>query len=109
MTFTLFHNRNCSKSRECLKILHANKVKLSVREYIKQPLSENELKHIVNNLEGDLSNLVRRNNDEENLFSSKNKLVKYLLINQKYLQRPIFFNKKKYIICRPPDLVINYL
>ena len=88
MTFTLYHNKNCSKSRACLEILKKHKIDFQVREYLKHPLTISEVFDIFEKLSGDQENL---------------------LVNQKFIQRPIFFNKKEYIICRPPSLVMNYV
>ena len=52
MTFTLYHNKNCSKSRACVDILKKKKINFFVREYLKKPLSILEIKDLVTNLEG---------------------------------------------------------
>ena len=33
----------------------------------------------------------------------------FIFENQKDLQRPIFFDGKNYIVCRPPDKVLEYI
>ena len=57
MTFTLYHNINCSKSRACFDILK-KKINFLVREYTKKPLSILEIKDLVTNLEGDKKTLL---------------------------------------------------
>ena len=45
MTFTILHNKNCSKSR-LVQILEKNK-DFTIREYVKDSLSIDEVKHLV--------------------------------------------------------------
>ena len=103
MTFTLFHNKNCSKSRACLEILNKYKIKFQVREYIKHPLTLSEVSDIIDKMSGDQTALLRKSEKDIN---SKD-LANFIFKNQKILQRPIFFNGKKYTICRPPEKVLD--
>ena len=50
MKMILYHNKNCSKSRECLIILSEEKVNFKVRDYMKENLTLNEIKHLIENL-----------------------------------------------------------
>tara|TARA_B100000029_G_scaffold497718_1_gene565606 strand:+ start:58 stop:375 length:318 start_codon:yes stop_codon:yes gene_type:complete len=103
MTFTLYHNKNCSKSRACLEILNKHKIDFQVREYIKHPLTLQEVGDIIENLSGNKNDLLRKSEKD---IDSKD-LANFIFDNQKKLQRPIFFNGKKYIICRPPEKVLD--
>ena len=103
MTFTLFHNKNCSKSRACLEILKKHKIDFRVREYIKHPLSLSEVIDIIDKISGKKADLLRKSEKE---IKSKD-LVNFIFKNQKTLQRPIFFDGKKYTICRPPEKVLD--
>ena len=105
MTFTLFHNNNCSKSRACKEILKQNNVIVKIREYLKKPLSKNEIKDIINNLDGDKNELLRKPIPNLNTMG----LIDYIFENPKLLQRPIFFNGSRYVICRPPSKVFDYI
>ena len=106
MTFTILHNKNCSKSRACIQILESENKDFKIREYIKDPLSIAEVKHLVQNLLGNKFDLLR--NKTEKHFDGK-ELIKFIFENQKDLQRPIFFDGKNYIVCRPPDKVLEYI
>ena len=106
MTFTILHNKNCSKSRACIQILENENKDFKIREYIKDPLSIAEVKHLVQNLLGNKFDLLR--NKTEKHFDGK-ELIKFIFENQKDLQRPIFFDGKNYIVCRPPDKVLEYI
>ena len=110
MKMILYHNKNCSKSRECLSMLKKKKVDFKVRNYMKENLTLNEIKHLMENLESDLNEIVR---DKKLLNPSdlinKDKLSDHLHKFPKNMQRPIFFNGKNYFICRPPELVKKLL
>ena len=104
----LYHNPNCSKSRICLNLLIERNISFEIRNYLKKKLNNDEIKAIVKNLKtDDFFELLRdKKNVNFNTNKDKNKLVKFLLINQKQIQRPIFFNDKDYFICRPPEKVL---
>ena len=102
----LYHNKNCSKSRECLSILTQKKINFEVRDYMKENLTLNEVKNLINNLKSELKEIIR----DKKLFDTtkiinKDELSNHLFQNPKNMQRPIFFNGTNYYICRPPELV----
>ena len=106
MKFTLLHNRNCSKSKACLQILENENIDFKIRDYIKDPLSLEEIKDLIQNLLGNKFDILRNKTKKD--FENKD-LVKFIFENQKNLQRPIFFDGKNYIICRPPDTVFEHI
>ena len=106
MKFTLLHNKNCSKSKACLQILESENLDFKVRDYIKDPLSLDEVKDLAQNLLGNKFDILRNKNEKD--FENQD-LVKFIFENQKNLQRPIFFNGKNYIVCRPPDIVLEHI
>ena len=110
MKMILYHNKNCSKSRECLNILTKKKIDFKVRDYMKENLTLSEIKHLINNLKANPENVIR----DKKLFSSSNiidkvELAIHLFNNPKNMQRPIFFNGTNYHICRPPELIENLI
>tara|TARA_B100000686_G_scaffold41610_1_gene43070 strand:- start:980 stop:1333 length:354 start_codon:yes stop_codon:yes gene_type:complete len=107
MTFILFHNPNCSKSRGCLKILKEKGIKFETRNYLKDKLDSTEIKKIIENLDGNLEDLIRNKKSLNfDIYQEKKKLIEFFRIEPKNLQRPIFYNNKKFIICRPPEKVL---
>ena len=108
MTYILYHNPSCSKSRICLQLLIKKKVHFKKRLYVTEPFSLNEISELVDKFSGDLEQLLRGNKFN---FDIKNKqlLKDYLINNPAKLQRPIFFNGKKFTVCRPPELVISLI
>ena len=106
MKFTVLHNRNCSKSKACLQILENEGIDFKIRDYIKDPLSLEEIKDLIQSLLGNKFDILRNKTKKD--FENKD-LVKFIFENQKNLQRPIFFDGKNYIICRPPDIVLQHI
>tara|TARA_Y100001970_G_C14225207_1_gene855233 strand:- start:2465 stop:2827 length:363 start_codon:yes stop_codon:yes gene_type:complete len=111
--FSLFHNTRCSKSRSCLKILQDKDVSFKEVNYLKTGLTLNVLEDIINNLASPLSEIIRTNEKvfKQNKFDINNKNLVISFLN-KYpicLQRPIFFNGVRYIVCRPPEMILNFL
>ncbi len=105
MTFTIYHNNNCSKSRACIKLLEQQKVAYIVREYLKVPLLFREIEHLIKYFEGDVKTLLRIPIPK----LEQSELVKFVYDNQKLLERPIAFNGKKYSVCRPPTNCLEML
>ncbi len=110
--FKLIHYNRCSKSRECKKILDGKKIKYELIEYSKNKLNKNLITEIVSNI-NQISRMIRTNEKKFkiNTFNTNNKkqLIDFLFEHQNCIQRPIFFDGKKYHICRPPKKVIELL
>ena len=106
MKMILYHNKNCSKSRECLSILTERKIDFKVRDYMKENLTMDEIKHLINNLKSKLDEIIRDNKQfNSGHIINRAELINHLFQNPKNMQRPIFFNGTNYYICRPPKLV----
>ena len=54
MQITLYHNKNCSKSRMCKKLLEDNKIEFEIIDYLKNQLTKNDIRKILKNLDDDL-------------------------------------------------------
>ncbi len=110
MAFKFYHNPNCSKSRHCLKILEEKNTKFKIILYMKNRLTYYEIEEITNKLLGDLTHIIRNSDKVKINCKQKNhELIKFILENPNQLQRPIFFNGKNYIICRPPEKVLEFI
>ena len=48
--YTILHNSRCGKSRDAMKVLEESGKDFVVREYLKEPLTKNELKEILTKL-----------------------------------------------------------
>ena len=105
----LYHNNNCSKSRMCKKILEEKNISFEVREYLKNQMTKEEIKNILENLNDDLFEIIR-----DKKFKPKNKhnqideLTKLIFSKPNIMQRPLIF-LNKFFICRPPEKVLDIL
>ena len=105
---TLLHNPDCSKSRMTLELLNAYEPKLDlrIREYLRDPLSEAEIREIAEQLEGNVpGELLRTRADATDLGS----VVKALVDEPASLQRPIVALRGRAVIARPPSRAIELL
>ena len=110
MAYKFYHNPNCSKSRNCLKILEEKNTKFETVLYMKNRLTYDEIEEIINKLLGNLTSIIRDSNKVRiNYKQKKHELIKFISENPNQLQRPIFFNGKNYIVCRPPEKVLEFL
>ena len=107
MQIVLYHNKNCSKSRMCRKLLEDNKIEFKVIDYIKNPLTKNDIREILNNLDENLCKILREDKFKNQKISVSN-LVDIIFKNPNLMQRPIVFHKKFYI-CRPPEKILEIL
>ena len=110
---TILHNPRCGKSRKGLEVLKNSWLDFQIREYLKEPLSLEELKDLQQKLwlkaieftrvkekEFKEAGLTKDSSDEEILQA----MVKY----PKLIERPIVYNEEKAVLWRPdPEEKIN--
>ena len=111
---TIYHNPRCRKSRETLQILVDNNLEFKVIEYLKVQLSKTQIQTLINKLEIDPIELVRRNEDvwKKNYKGkelSGSEIVQILSENPKLIERPIVELNDKAIIGRPPENVFKII
>lgn len=110
---TIYHNPRCSKSREGLELLKNSGKEFKIREYLKEPLKEEELKKLLDKLQIEPQMLIRVNEKiwKDN-FKDKNfenpELIKIMVENPKLIERPIVEDDLLAVIGRPPSN-IQYL
>ena len=97
-----------------MKILEKEKVSFKIIEYLKNQISKKEVNNILNILDIDIEDLIRKNelefksiNDDDK--KNKNKLIELILNYPKVMQRPIIINDKKGVIGRPPENIYKIL
>jgi arsenate reductase (glutaredoxin) len=113
-TVKIYHNTRCSKSRQACSILEEQKVKVEIIEYLKAPLSEKEIKNLLQLLGMKAEELVRKG---EPLFKEKfankklteKEWIKALAGNPILIERPIIVRGNKAIVGRPPEKVLAFL
>ena len=112
--FTIYHNPRCSKSRETLAILEEKKVSPTIVEYLKKPLSKQEIKVLLGRLELSPIEMMRT---KEKCFSelgltktsSDATLINAMAENPVLIERPIVSDGKNAVIGRPPENVLKLL
>lgn len=112
----ILHNPRCSKSRETLKLLQDKGYEPEVIEYLKQPLSEAELRALYSQLALDEVKSMMRvkeaeykeaglqdpHTTDEDRFAA---MAKY----PKLIERPVVIKGNKAKIGRPPESVLDIL
>lgn len=115
MTVILYHNPRCSKSRQTLALLEAQGVKPSIREYLNDVPSAQELDEILTMLDMAPRDLMRKKeveykeNNLDDSTLSHDDLLSVLIKNPKLIERPIVIKDGKAAIGRPPEDVLKIL
>ena len=108
-----YHNNRCSKSRQCLDLIKKSNTYYKVIEFLIENLSLNNIKEIVYGLEGDINDIVKTNEKEIKKvkidFTDKASIIKLIAKYKVCLQIPIIRINEKFVICRPPEKVLNFI
>lgn len=111
---TIYHNTRCSKSREGLEILENSGKDFRIREYLKDPLNEEELKVLLNKLGMTPIQIIRKNEKlwKENYKGkdlSDNEIIKIITKHPGLIERPIVETKNGAVIGRPSTQIENII
>ena len=109
----IWHNSRCSKSRAALSYLEERNCDFTIKEYLKESPTKEELEMVLNKLNKKPSELIRK---KETLFKELNlkdanedELLEAMVQNPKLIERPIVIYKEKAAIARPLELVEEIL
>jgi len=110
----IYHNPRCRKSRETLQLIESKGVKPDIIEYLNTPPSEAELKAILQKLDMNASDIIRKGEAifKENFKGKEFTEAEWLSIlvkNPKLIERPIVVKGDKAVIGRPPENVLGLL
>jgi arsenate reductase len=112
----ILHNPRCSKSRQTLQLLKDKGLEPKIIEYLKTPLSESELTHIISQLGFSSARQLMRKGEvaykEQNLADlnlTEESLIDAMLVNPKLIERPIVISNGKAALGRPPESVLDIL
>jgi arsenate reductase (glutaredoxin) len=109
---TIYHNPRCSKSRQTLELLQQQGIEPNIRLYLKDSLSELELKTLLNKLGITARALMRHKEVEfkqlglEDQSLSEQTLIDAMISTPKLMERPIVEVENKAAIGRPPEQVL---
>jgi arsenate reductase len=118
MTMTsvsIIHNPRCSKSRQTLALLEEQGCDIQVIEYLKTPLSAEEITSIQTKLSVRPRQMMRVKEDEykqQNLSDESLtdlQLIQAMVDTPKLIERPIVLANNKAAIGRPPENVLAIL
>ncbi len=105
----IYHNPRCSKSCEALRLVEANGRHCEVREYLQEPLSEEQLSELCRGLNIRPYELVRMKDLDEGReypeLEDDEGWIQLLSKNPAFMQRPIVCIDGRLIIARPPERV----
>lgn len=108
----LYHNPKCGTSRKALALLEEKDMRVEVVEYLKNPLSANQLNVLAQKI-GNPKDLLRTKEELAktlNLAGSNTEtMIKAIAKNPILLNRPILESKTKAIAARPADLVLGLI
>ena len=115
MSITLIHNPRCSKSRQTLQLLKDNGIEPTIVDYLKNPLSAQQLDDILQKLAIEPRELMRK---KEAIYKeltladdslSRKSLINSMVKHPKLIERPIVLANGKAAIGRPPEAVLAIL
>ena len=106
--YTIYHNPRCKKSRAGLQYATEKKMEFRVREYLKEPLTEEELTALVMKLHVKPFRLIRTQEEVyrkelKGLNLTDEEWIKVMVENPKLIQRPIVEGKYKAVLGDPPE------
>lgn len=104
----IYHNPRCRKSRETLAILRENGVEPEIVEYLKTPLSKDDLRGLVAKLGISAFELIRKG---ESVYKeefkgktlSEEEWLEVMAAHPKLIERPIVVSGDRAVLGRPPE------
>lgn len=105
---TIYHNPRCKKSRAGLAFLKSNGLEHRIRLYLKDPLSEEEIRSLLKKLNMEPQEIVRTQEDQykkelKGRNFTQDEWIRILLENPKLIKRPIVEGKYKAVIGDPVE------
>lgn len=104
----IYHNPRCRKSRAGLQYLEGKSVEFELVEYLKNGISEEELKDVLIKMNVSPTEIIRTQEDVyKKQFKGKNftdeEWVKILIENPKLIKRPLVVKGYKAVWADPPE------
>ena len=111
---TIYHNPRCRKSRETLALIQESGEDFEIVEYLKSPLSKEELKALLTKLQMQPGELLRKGED---IWKEKYKgktlggdqILLAMAEHPKLMERPVVVKGEAAILGRPPENVRRLL
>ena len=115
MTITIYHNPACGTSRNTLGLIRNSGEEPEVVEYLKTPLSREELTSLIQRMGISARELLRRKGtpyDELGLDDpalSEDQLIDAMMAHPILINRPIVVTPLGVKLCRPSEAVLDLL
>ena len=112
---TILHNTSCSTSRHAVEEASATGVAPEIVQYLKKPLSRDELLDLLGKLEDSPADLVRKDGYFTGLgldaddFTTPEAVADLIVEHPRLMQRPVLVRGDRAIIGRPKDRVAAFL
>lgn len=114
MEIKVYHNPRCSKSRAALAYLDNKGIDYKVIKYLDEPLTNTDLKNLLDKLKISASDLIRKN---ESIFKdhykglqlSEDQLIDAMIEYPKLIERPIVVKGNQAVIARPTEKIEGLL
>lgn len=111
---TIWHNPNCSKSKEAYHILEINSESIQSFDYLNETITKEQILDLMKKLAiDDIREMLRakeieyKKHDIDN--RSQDEIIDIVLKNHKLIERPIIIKKDKAVIARPMEKLIKLL
>ena len=106
----IYHNPRCRKSRETLSLIKEKEDDVTIIEYLKDPPTEEELRHILNLLDKKPLEIIRKG---EKIYKeqfkgkehSDDEWIRVMVENPILIERPIVVKGNQAVLGRPPENV----
>jgi len=114
MADVFLHNPRCSKSRAALEMVRESGIELPVREYLRDPLSIDELRRIVTLLGVRPIDIVRRGEAPYAALglsdaTPDDEVLRAMAEHPILIERPILVRGRRAVVGRPPEKVQEIL
>lgn len=114
-TLTLYHNPRCSKSRQALQLLQEKGVEPTIRLYLEDNPSREELVTLLGQLGIEPRALLRKGEQEykdnnlKDTSLSDEALIDAMVKFPRLIERPIAIAADKAVVGRPPENVLDLI
>ena len=112
---TIYHNPDCSKSRETLGLLRERGIEPTVVEYLKSPPDEEALERLLRLLEIEPADLLRSKEEEyadlglDGMLGDREALIAAMAAHPILIERPIVVAGDRARLGRPPQQVLEII
>ena len=114
MHVTIYHNPNCSNSRKALEVIRAHGIEPHIVEYLRSPLTPNELRHLIHDqMHAQVRDVIR---GKEPVYAElklgdadDDTLLAAMAVHPILLNRPIVVTPNGAKLCRPGEMVEQLL